>query len=730
MDLRKFIVPTVLDNTDLEKSAGDKSFRTKDLIYLDSFNEVRNISMSDRITCPTDYAVMNGVKMRSSNDGPKDRKSCWTWLRSGCSSLDYLGDVNKRSPKIRVYDADVISFNGGCETERVCYRHIALCPTLHLSLSSVISARRASCDFFRISEIKTKGSGKYHTIEFGEYPKTYVGNEKNKKLEGLYFSGKLCLTGKTYTGRIDSDGKTILHSEFEYEDQKYVRVLTERYDDDYKYSDGTMDPENRTYRWARVEPIVWEIRNWDEMPTRINPLGNGSAKFIDIITEEAIVCLPFHPDIDKSDGIVCFTPTDYCYSLWQNSPIRGYLNGINVNNIKTNGNKECHASGGGNFSKHNFLNEALDFSIDLTKSDEQIEEGPYGFIFEELDNDKLIKLYVQSNAAIFLHGPSGVGKSGRVKQLDPTATRITLRPQMNPEEVDGTLDRETGKFIPPLWYTQLCEKCKAEPERKHVLFIDELTNVKPTVQSLIYSIVLDRAGKDGLWPLPENAVVVAAGNENADNLAAYPLTNALFRRFSHIYYEVDKNSWLDWAMGVSKVQKQEHVIEDKTERARIHPAIVAYIMSRDKKVLNQDLDEENPHIVTDPRKWEIASNVLYTTKNPNALKPAIGEELTADFVNFVQSIQLSVEDVIMGRYDAEIYKKMNISSKLSTIAGLCMASEKDLPIIRRFIASTMGKEILATYDSLWIRNDPERAEIIAECDLKLLEGGRGNELEF
>lgn len=455
------------------------------------------------------------------------------------------------------------------------------------------------------------------------------------------------------------------------------------------------------------------------MPTSINPKGNGKATYIDVRTEEAIMSgIPFYPN-DNDENI----------SFWQNSSVRGFLNGIDVRNIRTNGNRNYTSPNGGNFSGHGFLQEAF-----ITQEDEkeiQVKQpNPYGFTFEELDNDKLLKLYVQSNSAIFLHGPSGVGKSGRVKQLDPSATRITLRPQMNPEEVDGTLDRETGKFIPPLWYTQLCEKCKAEPERKHVLFIDELTNVKPTVQSLVYSIVLDRAGKDGLWPLPENAVVVAAGNENADNLAAYPLTNALFRRFSHIYYEVDKNSWLDWATGVSKVKKQEHVTEDKSDRARIHPAIVAYIMSRDEGVLNQDLDEENPHIVTDPRKWEIASNVLYTTKNPNALKPAIGEELTADFVDFVQSIHLSVEDVIKGRYDARDYEEMDISKKLSTLVGLCLASEKDLPLVRGFISSTMGKEILATYDSLWIRNDPERAEIIAECGLNLVKEGKDNDLKF
>ena len=328
---------------------------------------------------------------------------------------------------------------------------------------------------------------------------------------------------------------------------------------------------------------------------------------------------------------------------------------------------------------------------------------PQKFKYKELNNDELLNSLVEANVSIFLHGPSGVGKSARVKQLDPTATRITLRPQMNPEEVDGTLNRETGEYIPPLWYTQLCEKCESEPDRKHILFIDELTNVKPTVQSLVYSIVLDRAGKDGLWPLPENAVVVAAGNESKDNLAAYPLTNALFRRFNHIYYEVDKEDWLSWATKVNS----------SMEGKKIHPAIIAYIMSK-KDVLNQELDEENPKIVTDPRKWEMASKVLYMTNNPYALLPAVGEELTADFVDFVQKIQITPQDIVSGNYDEEDFKELNISQKLSTIAGLTIAQESELALVREFIKDNLGKEQLATFDTLWIGNDPERAMIIGE----------------
>lgn len=119
------------------------------------------------------------------------------------------------------------------------------------------------------------------------------------------------------------------------------------------YSDGTPSGKEGTIRWAKVEPISFVIKNWDEMPKSINPKGNGRAKYFDLRAEEAITSnIPFYPNGVDLNG-----------AMWQNSSIRGFFNGIDVRNIQSNGNTEYGASHGGNFTGEcNFLNEAFNLS--------------------------------------------------------------------------------------------------------------------------------------------------------------------------------------------------------------------------------------------------------------------------------------------------------------------------------------------------------------------------------
>lgn len=88
-DLTSFIIPVVLDNTDEHQRSGDKKFRTEDLIYLDSYDEVRKIPQDERIISPTDYAIANGafqywrMVSRTGKEGTSNY-----WLRSASYGRD------------------------------------------------------------------------------------------------------------------------------------------------------------------------------------------------------------------------------------------------------------------------------------------------------------------------------------------------------------------------------------------------------------------------------------------------------------------------------------------------------------------------------------------------------------------------------------------------------------------------------------------------------------------
>lgn len=201
----------------------------------------------------------------------------------------------------------------------------------------------------------------YHTLQIGEYPKTKVGEDLSRILESLYHGGKI-QEGIVCTGRwYSSNGKKGNHKdyagkhspEFEYQGQRYVRVVSNPIAEENRYLDGTTSGKKGTIKWVKVEPISFVIRNWDEMPKSINPKGNGKADYFDLRSEEAITSnISFYPDENDPNS-----------AMWQNSSVRGFLNGIDVRNIKSNGNIECCASRGGNYiGECNFLNEAFNLS--------------------------------------------------------------------------------------------------------------------------------------------------------------------------------------------------------------------------------------------------------------------------------------------------------------------------------------------------------------------------------
>ncbi len=753
-ELKDFIVRTRLDNTDENQKTGNSAFDTQDYVFFEAYDEIKNLSNDERIAYSSDYAVMNGAVLDGQRKGPKDRQSTWHWLRSACPQ----NLVSK------------VCSDGSLNSHGADGKSAAQCPVLRLNLSSVISARSASRGF-KIEPFKDK-SGKilYHTIEFGSYPQDKAKN--SDELERLFNAHKLTPTGKTYTGYMKEDGSFEQNQEFKYGGKKYVRVISKKYDNDSEYKDKTKAPEDGTPMWAEVQPIKWKIKNWGKLPRSINPNGNGTAKTIYVKSEEGILSgIPFYPKIGKTE-----------HTMWQNSPLRAFFNGYDLHEelSKGNGNKRYKANRNYNFKGKGFLQEAFDsflsISSAITQEDEkeiQAKSQVRKSRLEKLNPDKtpvasrrrmtdteMIKSWIDAGQSVLLRGPSGIGKTERIKKLYPDLIYIKLTNNMFPEKVVGSMNLQTGQSIPPDFAKQALMACATDDERKLiqeniqnlydladtiyersetakgkiVIMLDELLNVKPAVQSLVYTLVLNRLVETGKGlKLPANTVVVATGNQKKYSTVAEDLAEPLEKRFDHI---------LDMEPKVAEW------IYEFAIPAKIHPSVIGYVFSkyqenrRSEEISDMGYFYEEPEVgeshldrngcrgrTNDPRGWESISRTLYAfeedLKNGKfvgkdveaLLRVSIGsklrEEWAEEFFDFYNHPTLTPEEIVEKRYtQADLPRDIN--EKFATMAGLLNASENQVGACREFIRKHCDPEYLSVYDMYWAGNDEQRMEKIAE----------------
>ena len=550
-------------------------------------------------------------------------------------------------------------------------------------------------------------------IEYGEYPQNAPSATMQKKLEKEYKKG-MNKTGRSYTfssspcDDFDTLFKPITYDEYEYHGKKYIRVRAIAEYPDYEsiLSNG-LACKDGDYFWVQVSPVKWLIDDKTGLLISkkglVAGIGFGDVKYYDGMSY----------DFDKSE-LKKYLDTHMMHDLFQNTV------SLNVSNIQKHHIKSIqnHPSQNQPTQVTQQNSSTQDVKIEDTQAIEnkseydevkqvelQVEKrkNPYDLNFNKVSEEDIIKGAVESGVAVFLHGPSSEGKSARVKQIDPTCEIIYLR-NATPESLNGksVYNQQTGEMIdvPPTWLKKLQEKCSNEPDRYHIVFFDEITNALPSIQGIAFNIVLDRE-VNGIWKLPENARIVAAGNDMKDSLAANQLAEPLFNRFAHVYIKTTTESWLNWA-----------------SEYNIHPAIYTFIAYTKGAVLRSGYNGEKPN--ADPRKWEMASKMLYSTRNPEMLRALVGEDITKEFVAFCNQEVITLNDVINENYNYRDIDFLNTAARYATILGLSQVDEENLEKVRNF-AINLGKEFGAIFDSLWVHGDESRLEKLAE--IKLAGGG-------
>ena len=523
-------------------------------------------------------------------------------------------------------------------------------------------ALQSSVIFSKISPNRVRGYNGTEEVEFGEYPQNAADSRMQNILESEYKRG-MSKTGRSYTFdsvKYDDDNtgfKPVTYEEYKYQGKKYIRIKANSCFAGGKFmlSNGACY-RNGDYVWVEVSPVKWLID--DKAGILISKKGLVSGiRFLDKYHE-------YNGDFNKTE-------------------MYEYLNKYMVKDL---------------FQSVDFeYLQDMEYSID--KSENIKKTNPYNLSFNKVSEEDIIKGAIESGVAVFLHGPSSEGKSARVKEIDPTCEIIYLR-NATPDSLNGksVYNSETGEMIdvPPTWLKKLQSKCEKEPNRLHILFFDEITNALPSIQGIAFNIVLDRE-VNGIWKLPENARIVAAGNDMKDSLAANQLAEPLFNRFAHVYIKTTTESWLKWAI--------EH---------NMHPAIYSYIAYKNGETLRSKYDGEKPN--ADPRKWEMASKMLYATGSPEMLRALVGEDITREFIEFCKQQAITLEDVINGNYTDKDIESLNTAQRYATTMGLSQVDEANLEIVRNF-TSKLGSEFKAIFDALWTHGDESRIEIIAELNI-------------
>jgi hypothetical protein len=264
------------------------------------------------------------------------------------------------------------------------------------------------------------------------------------------------------------------------------------------------------------------------------------------------------------------------------------------------------------------------------------------------------------NRPLFLWGPPGIGKSEIVHQIGKTidAHVIDIRLSLwDPTDIKGIpyFDSTINKMVwaPP---SELPDEQMASQYKNVILFMDEMNSAAPAVQAAAYQLVLNR--RVGTYKLPDNVLIVAAGNREADKGVTYRMPAPLANRFIHLEMKVDFDDWFEWATA-----------------NRIHKDVAGFLQFSKKDLYDFD-PKSNSRSFATPRSWTFVSDLLADDDGDentlaDLISGGVGEGLAIKFMAHrkVSGKLPNPSDILKGKV-----KKMDtkeISAMYSLTVSLC-----------------------------------------------------------
>jgi len=271
-----------------------------------------------------------------------------------------------------------------------------------------------------------------------------------------------------------------------------------------------------------------------------------------------------------------------------------------------------------------------------------------------------LQVAMQKKRPIFLWGPPGIGKSDIVAQITDSLSNshlIDIRLSLwEPTDIKGIpyFDSNANKMV---WGApaELPDEAMAAKYDHIVLFLDEMNSAAPAVQAAAYQLILNR--RVGQYRLPDNVIIVAAGNREADKGVTYRMPAPLANRFVHIEMGVNFDDWFNWAVN-----------------NKVHQDVVGYLQFAKQDLYDFDPKSASRSFAT-PRSWSFVSELLDDNLDEGTttdlVAGAVGEGLAVKFMAHrkIAGAMPDPTDILLGK--VKELKTKEISAMYSLTVSLC-----------------------------------------------------------
>lgn len=295
---------------------------------------------------------------------------------------------------------------------------------------------------------------------------------------------------------------------------------------------------------------------------------------------------------------------------------------------------------------------------------------------------QVIKRAFQTKTPLFTHGAVGIGKSQVIKETSQELAKELNKDflenkangkknfcfidrrlsQLEPSDLLGLpnfdMEKQVTKWISPDWLPQ-------DKDSSGILFLDEMNLAMPSIQHAAYQLILDR--KIGSYELPENWLVVAAGNRIEDYGGIFELSPALANRFIHVELSIPGiKLWSTWAF-----------------KNEINPDIISYLNWKPNRLYSFDKKQKTMSF-SSPRMWEMCSKLISGLNSIREqeilISSAVGEAIALEFITFLKlKNKLDIDKLL--KNPEEIKKITEIDQKYALLGALIERYKRDQKIL-------------------------------------------------